>query len=75
MLASTPDPGLLHAIDKLEQSLVTLRTDRQDEALLRTKIEEAIETGYEVAYARPSRRSAMATVLGFLDRRRVEQRS
>jgi hypothetical protein len=76
MLASTPDPGLLHAIDRLEQSLVALRTDRQDEALLRTKIEEAIETGYEVAYARRSRsRSANATVLGFFDRRRIEHRS
>lgn len=72
MLPAVPDPRLLFAIDKLEQSLVTLRSDRHDEAVLRTKIEEAIETGYEVAYSRPARRrhSAPAKVLGFPDRRR-----
>jgi len=70
MLPATPDSRILFAIDKLEQSLVTLRSDRHDEALLRTKIEEAIETGYEVAYSRPSRRrSTTAEVLAFPERR------
>ena len=70
MLPATPDSRILFAIDKLEQSLVTLRSDRHDEALLRTKIEEAIETGYEVAYSRPSRRRpATAEVLAFPERR------
>ena len=75
MLAATPDPRLLFAIDKLEQSLVTLRSDRPDEAMLRTKIEEAIETGYEVAYSRPSRRSYAVGVLRFPDRRRGGSRT
>jgi hypothetical protein len=66
----TPDPRLLFAIDKLEQSLVTLRADRHEEALLRTKIEEAIKIGYEFAYSRPGRRRpATAILLGFSDRR------
>lgn len=70
MPPAIPDPRFLFAIDKLEQSLVTLREDRPDEALLRKKIEEAIEAGYEAAYFRPSRRSSTAKVLGFPNRRR-----
>lgn len=61
-------PRLLFAIDKLEQSLVILRPEQRDEGLLRSKIEEVIETGYEMTYSRPSSESASAEVLGFLGR-------
>lgn len=73
MPMATPDPRLLFAIDKLEQSLVMLRTDRPDEAALRKKIEEAIEAGHDVAYSRPT--SRLGRVLGFPDRRRSNLRA
>jgi hypothetical protein len=47
-----PDPRILFAIDKLQQSLVSLSDGDSDEVRLRIKIEEAIETGYQVAYSR-----------------------
>lgn len=68
----TPDARILFAIDKLEQSLVALRADRQEDVLLRTKIEEAIEIGYEVAYSRVVRcRPATAIVLRISGHRRL----
>lgn len=63
-----PDPLLLWTIDKLEQSLVVLRTSREEDVLLRTKIEEAIEIGYEVAYSRAAARSPAGKIFQFAPR-------
>lgn len=46
------DTGLLKTIGRIEQCLGALQPNRAAEIRLRMKIEEALETGYEIAYAR-----------------------
>ena len=68
---ATHQSQLLGTIGQIERSLSALRLSDDAELRLRLRIEEAIETGYEVVYARPVRR-ASATVIAFPSRAACE---
>ncbi len=62
---------LLGTIGQIEQSLDMFPAANEDEARLRLLIEEAVEVGYEVIYAKPICRTG--TVLSFSAGQNVTQ--
>jgi hypothetical protein len=51
--SQTPDPKILEVCSRIEQVLLEIRGNDNAAVATRLQIEEAIETAYEIAYARP----------------------